>query len=75
MQAAFNHDLPQRARDEIAGLACAETDRYVAGMLFEVLARSSADAAVIRALAARRWNPVQEDAIAGDLWGQSRSEA
>ena len=56
LQLASNHSLAPDARDEIAQLLGIESDRYVAGMLAEVVALDSPDASVIRTLAARRFS-------------------
>lgn len=58
LQLAMNHSLASHDRAELSGLVSVERDRYVIGMLIEAIARHSADAAVIRALASRRWSPM-----------------
>ena len=56
LQLAANHRLDTASRNTISELINTESDRYVLGMLIEVLAYDSEDQAVIRALARRRYS-------------------
>ena len=58
---SYNHGLPARESRSLAEITVDETDRYVAGMLSQAIARAlgpkSPAAALIESLLARRWNP------------------
>ena len=58
LQVACNHSLPADVRAELTELVAQEPDRYVLAMLAEAIAQESADAKLIRTLAARRWSAV-----------------
>ena len=58
LQLAVNHKLTDTERQALMRLVEQERDRYVTGMLYEALARTSPDARLIRAVTARRWHAI-----------------